>query len=328
MMGFFMGRGNAQMFANVGGVVKWFNPLLLLIELSLSDSYLYLLIFVGASIAILIITVLVFASLFSLLHELVSSIKMKNVYVRKELKIKNEFKTLLGIEFKRLFNSKMYFLNGVMGAMMCVLMTILSIISTTPIAADPNAAEYFNILIVPIMIAIMMFILSISNPSCSALSIEGKSFWLAKTLPINMKKYMYAKILVTYIIFIPASMISSTIVVVFYHNDILGCVMAYVIPIIAILLFGVIGLINNVKHPKFKWKNEQEVVKNSVAVTFTMLFGFLISIVLGTVLIVVSIWSTLIAYIVVSIVLIVLFIICLTHLRKIFVSRINAMEDL
>ena len=328
MAGFFINTGKGAAISAMGDVIKWFNPSLLFVELAISDSMLYILIFIGINIVVFALTVVIFSLAFSKLHDLVTSIKMKNTYVRKQLKIKDEFKTLFGIEIKRLVNSKMYLINSIIGAIMAIVSTTLTLISTRAVREDPNAIYYYDLLIGPIGILVLMFIISISNPSCCAISMEGKNFWMSKTLPISLKKYMKAKLLITYIFHIPASIICSTVIVIFYHNDVFACIMTYLIPIVMVLISGVIGLTMNVKHPKFKWKNEQEVVKNSVSVLFTMLFGFLISTNVGAITIsLIALVNVYVGYSVGLALLVIILIICYSYLNKIFVKRIEDMED-
>ena len=327
ILGFFMRSSDPTMLMNMSNVIKWFNPSLLFLELAFNQSMLYLLVLVGSNIGLLLVTVFVFVMLFDKLHLLVTSVRMQNVYVRKELKIKNEFKTTLGLELKRLVNTKMYFINSIMGPLLALIMIPLGIISTMRIKEDPNAVQYYNQIIVPAGITTLMWILSISNPSACSISIEGKTFWISKTLPISLRKYMYAKLLLTYIIYIPSSIIASTIIVVFFHFDALGIIMTYVMPIIFVLISGLIGLICNVKHPKFKWRNEQEVCKNSLAVGLTMLWGSIVSLSVGTQLIVLTFINPVLAYLLGMGTLIVVLLICWFHLKTIFIKRIEAMED-
>ena len=190
MMGFFMRNSDVTTFETMGNTFKWMNPSLLFIELSISKSYLFLLAFVGANLLLFLITVFLFAVSYSKLHLLVTSVRMKNNYVRKDLGIQNELKTLLSIDLKRLFNSRMYLLNSLTGAFMAILAILMLIISTKniPVSEAETAYTYYDFAI-PIAIATLMFTFSIANPSSSAISIEGKTFWLTKTLPISKKKY-------------------------------------------------------------------------------------------------------------------------------------------
>ena len=328
LMGFFMRNTNPTAMTNMNNVIKWFNPSLLLLELAFNQNLLFLILFAASNIVLLLVTILIYSLLFDKLHSLVTSIKMKNVYVRKELKIQNEFKTLFNIELKRLINTKLHFINGVMGPLMSLIMVPVAIFSTLSVREIPEAVDYYNLLIVPSLLTVAMWIASISNPSASSISIEGKTFWISKTLPISYKKYMYAKLLITYVLFIPASLIVSTIIVVFFHFDVFEIIMTYLIPIVFSILCGLIGLICNVKHPKFKWKNEQEVVKNAAAIIFTMLLGFFISLSLGGLLIGLVFFNKIFAYALTLSVLVVITIVCYAYLNSIFAKRIEAMEDL
>lgn len=330
LMGFFLRNGTGDQFSAMGNVIKWFNPSIILLEMTYSmNNYLFLVAFVASNALILAISIALLSLFFSKLHELVTSVRMKNVYVRKELKIKDEFKSLLGIEFKRLFNSRIYLLNSVMGAIMCIFAVIMTVVSTNKFneITDPEALRIISLVMGPTMITVMMFVLTISNPSAASISMEGKTFWIVKTLPISFKKYMYVKLLPTYIIFIPAALISSTIVVIMYHTDILGIIMTYIIPILAVIFSGLLGLIFNMQHPKFKWSNEQEVTKSGLPIILTMIVGMLSSLVLGGGLIGLMFVSPILAYSVVSVLLALISFILYLYLNAVFVKKMEAMED-
>ena len=271
----------ANTLTNISGIVQWINPAIYFVALAHTSNYAFIALFVGINIASLIIVVLVFALFFDRLHEMVSALKSDFKYIRKELKTKNELKTLLGMEFKRLFSSKMYFMNSAAGLIMAVIMSVfigLLFMPNSPITGKPEIAEFGKnyAFFAGVIIA---FGISMSNTCTVGISIEGKNFWLVKSLPINYKKYMWAKILLSLILIIPVSLISSTVIVLFIMPDWLSILAIYLVPVFATLFNVFMGLLINSSFYKLRWTNEQEVVKSSTAVWLSMLVGFLSDIV-------------------------------------------------
>ena len=319
----------------VGNALKWLNPTYILIEMGMassSSSWIYLLLFVAVNLAILGGTIAFLSLLFDRLHEMVTGVRMKPGKTNKVLKNKNESKALLSLEFKRLFASKNYFVNSCMGAIMGIVGSSIYLFLMNRSGSDmpADAKVVFELLIMPIFVAISALVFGISCPAVSAISIEGKTFWIIKSLPIDYKKYMHAKLAFTLILFLPASLIASSIAVIFRHDNPLDIVMAYVIPLIYILFSAVLGLLINLRHPKLKWDNENEVVKNSASVVIAMLLNFLWAIILSVTLIVATIFlkSPLVPYIVVASVLAVATVIIYLVLRRIFPKKIEEIEDL
>ena len=278
---FFMGKTTnvaeqAGVLTNISNVVKWFNPTLYFVDLAYSSNFLFILIFVGINIASLIVVILVFAFFFDRIHEIVNSLSTNFKYERKNLKVKKELRTLLGMEFRRLISSKMYFINSIVGLITTIIMSVfmgLVFSKHSPF----GMTDEFQVYVQQYAFAgaiIVMFGMSITNPCAIGISIEGKNFWLIKSLPINYKKYMMAKLLLSIILIVPVSLISSTIITILIMPDWISILSIYLVPLLSVLLTIVISLLINLTFYKLRWKNEQEVVKSSSSVVISMLIGF------------------------------------------------------
>lgn len=322
----------ASGFSSVGGILKWINPSYILAELSLTGNRLYLLLYVAISVAVAVLTVLFFALAFDRLHEIVTSISMRKKYVRKELKVKGTGKALLGLEFKRLVNTKLYFINSILSAIMCVLGSTVYIISmnSAMASASADAVGAMKTLFMPIYIVVAAFIIGIGNPAAGVINIEGKNFWIIKSLPTDYRKYMHAKLLFALILTLPGALIASTVAVIFVHESVWDIVFAYVLPLLYIVLDTFVAFMVALRHPKLKWNNESEAVKNSVSALIAMLLGFAMSIAFGAIMIPTSIllpgyrW---VIYLVMTALLLGANLAFYLHLRKNFSSKIDAMEE-
>lgn len=320
-----------SIFSAMGDVIKWVNPSYAIFELSLTSSKLYLLLFIGVNLVTLVAIILLISLFFDRLHVLVSSIKMSKKYVRTDLKNKGETKLLLSLEFKRLLNSRLYFINGCMGAIMTIVSTILFLIpmQTSMKEIEPEQYYYVELLAFPIAITIITMVAGLASPSTCGISIEGKTFWIIKSSPVNLKKYLHVKLLFPMLLYIPSAIIASSLVLIFYHNDVMGIIMVYLIPVCYIILNTMIGLISNLHHIKLKWSNETEVVKNSAAVVIALFIDFGITLAIGTILIVFPLLvNPFLGYIIVLSLLVLAIIPCYLYLRKNFAKIINEYEDL
>ena len=319
-------------FSNIGNVIKWVNPSYIFVELALFNNKLFILAYVGLNLAIAISSILFIALFFDKLHEIVTSTSMKKDYVRKDLKSKSEGRVLLSLEFKRLINSKMYFVNTIMGSLMAILGSSVFIFSftTSMKGVEGDSLATMKTLFIPIYIAVCCLIFGISSPTTGVINIEGKNFWLTKSLPTDYKKLLWAKLLFSWILTIPAALIISTVAVIFSHNNVWDVIFAYIIPILYIILLSLIALIVAIHHPKLKWNSEAEAIKNSITVVISMFIGFGITTFISAALIVIPLVIPAYAYLGylgVSLTLLAPSIPCFIYLYKYFGKRIDLMED-
>lgn len=323
----------AANFSTMGNVLQWVNPSYYFVELSFTGNKLFLLLYVGMTLAIAIVSVLFLALAFDKLHEIVSSVRMKKEYVRKDLKNKGEVRLFYSLEFKRLFNSKFYFTNTIMGSIMAIMGTTVFLVSMTqPFAtASQEAIYYIKLLIGPIFVTTVMLILGLVTPTTGVINIEGKNFWLTKSLPIDYKKYMHAKLLFSWTLTIPAAIIASTIEVIFNHDVGWEIAFVYIIPIIFVIVSSLVGLIVAMDHPKLKWNSEAEAIKNSASVLIALIINVLLSFILGAGLIVIPAIMpqfNYVGYLATTVLLILFAVLLYSNLNKNFAKKIEEIEEL
>ena len=320
-------------FSSIGNVIKWINPSYIFVEYSLEGNKLWLLLYVGITLIIALLSILFIVIFFDKLHDIVSSISMKTKYVRKDLKNKTEGKVLLTLEFKRLINSKIYFVNTLMGGIMTILGSTVFLImfSQAKNNASQEALPSMNLLFIPIFILISCLIINISSPTTGSINIEGKNFWLTKSLPTDYKVYLRIKLIFAWILTIPAVLIASTIAVIFHHESAWEIIFTYLIPLIYTIFGSLVGMVVAIHHPKLKWQNETEAVKNSITVLISFLINFGFTMILSALLIVLPLLLPSIPYLgeLIALVLIVIATIPLyIYLHKNFAKKIEEIEDL
>lgn len=114
--------------------------------------------------------------------------------------------------------------------------------------------------------------------SASSISLEGKRIWLLKSSPINERKLFTSKICVHLSIVQPCIVIGATLVTAFLGLSFLQALALFVLPTLVNLLLAFCGLLINLWQPVLEWDNETKVVKQSLAVLLTMLFGLALTV--------------------------------------------------
>lgn len=280
----------ANSFNNITNVVKWLNPLIIFVEWSITKNILYIFAFIGINMAILVLITLFLSLSYSTMHELVSSFKLNNKYERKELKVKGEYKNMLGFELKRLFGSKAFLLNVVMSLIAAIFITGMACYYYIQLKNQGNELIPYVEKYAVFGIVVIIFSLGLSNYCSACISFEGKNFWLLKTLPINKKTILNAKLMTSIILQIVFSIICSTIIVVIVNVDIFTIIMLYLIPIMYLIFTSLFGLVINLIFYSLKWDNEQKVIKNSKSVIITMFATMLFDLIALAILVLLSIY--------------------------------------
>ena len=144
--------------------------------------------FLSICCIILFVVIVMLTYFYDHIHDLLTTSRSKKKQQNIEHKITTSSKSLLKIEFKKYFSSKGYLMNTIVGGILCIVMVGI-MLSTLLTNEDP---EFVAIIkdIVPYLSLMIMWCIGISTPAASAISMEGKSFWIIKTLPIDYKKYL------------------------------------------------------------------------------------------------------------------------------------------
>ena len=320
----------AMVFTTASSIAKWINPSILFAEMALNSNFAFILVFVGISILSVALVVTVLSVFYDGLHETIHSMKANYKYERKELKSKKQLKALFGNEVRRLVSSKMYFLNSVAGLITTLFMSVIMGFMFSKYSPAKPTEEFMKLIHDYAFVGalVVMFGLGITNTCSVGISMEGQNFWLVKTLPINYKKYMWAKLLLALVLTVPVSLISSTVLVIFIMPDWYSILAIYLIPLYYVCLTVVLGLLINLTFYKLKWKSEQEVVKNSSAVIISMLIGFGIMMVMSGILVGLGIVNPLLAIFLGLGLLFIALVVFYIILSKTFERKLFIIEDL
>lgn len=245
-----------------------------LIYKSLLGEWQSLLIFVGAS-------VLPFSAFVYLVGRsyVKASLRSRGSYVRRNFQLRTlrratQNKALMWRELKRYFSSYIYVMNTIVGPILTTIMMIVMAIKMEPILNNLAIGEN-NMEMVPFVLAgVFSFMLGITSTTACSLSIEGRQFWILKTAPVHEKQIFRPKILLNLLVSVPFILINVIIANIIIDIKPLDSIFMFIIPSLLALYMSLLGLFVNILFPRFDYDNETKVVKQSVSVLITMIFGF------------------------------------------------------
>lgn len=264
---------NSDKIANI--ISTWIN-LIYQLALAASGNILGFIIFTGVTIILAIICFYILKNSFSKI--IINSNKVTISKTKVQYKTKSNIQsTLLAKEFKRFISLPIYLMNCGLGCLLILAIAVGVVIKRNDIpelimvldAINPNAINYIPIGI----IAIICLIQSIGSISTPSISLEGKSLWILKSLPIDTYEILNAKKLLHFLFnVIPALISASVICIVFkleYSVSIYVCV--------AILLYtelsACIGVILSLINPNFNWTSETQPVKQAMNILYAMIIN-------------------------------------------------------
>lgn len=188
-------------------------------------------------------------------------------------------------ELRKYLSSANYMLNTSIGSIFMLLVSVAIIIYAPTIreiiapSAEGNGINLPRIMSV-MSLGIAMLLSANNFISAPSISLEGKTLWLLKSLPIRPKTAFSAKSALHFAITAPFTLLASIVLSVVLRLSPLSAIICVLAALAFVLLCGRSGVIINLAFPNVKWTNETIAVKQGLSVLFSMLGGVLYSIIL------------------------------------------------
>ena len=190
-------------------------------------------------------------------------------------------KALFSREIKRLLSSPVYILNAGLGVIFIAIAAVALVIKKAYFLKLVAQMGFDNGTIAAGFVFGLCLMASVVLFTAPSISLEGKTLWIVKSLPISEKDILSAKLnLHIYLTVIPIVLASVAAIYVLAPSA-LNAITIFLAPVFFLMLSANIGLICNLKSPNFDWINETQVVKQSVSVLLAMLFSSLAVLVPG-----------------------------------------------
>lgn len=174
-------------------------------------------------------------------------------------------------ELKRYFASAIYVMNTCIGGV------LLALLGAAAVIAGPEQLQTFlgqSGILTQFIPLLLGFMCAISPTTSSAISMEGRQWWIVQSLPVSTRTVLNSKILVNLTVMLPCCVIAWILLLLALPMTALDALFVLLVPVCYTLFMSVVGLAVNLKMPIFNWESETTVVKQSGAALVSMLIGF------------------------------------------------------
>ncbi len=228
-----------------------------------------LVLFIVVSLTVMIFTVFITAENFHTIVRRLQNFTAKHDYKIGEMASRGLLKALYFREAKRYFSSSIYVVNTIIGPVMGAVMSIALCIAGLDTITSSLPIEVDVLSLLPFVFAAVFCMMTTTSTS---ISMEGKQFWIVKSMPVPAKTLFDSKILLNLSLMLPFYVISVAAIAIAVKPNPQQFVWLVIIPASLMVFVVVFRITINLKFHSFDWEKEEAVVKQSLP---SMLGGFL-----------------------------------------------------
>ncbi len=269
-------------FSNVGNVVpmaKWFAK-----AVNEKDIVSILLL-----VCISVVAYEVFFFVFSKFYKSINT-KLSTAHITKAKVIDKDFKrrsvpmSICAKEAKRFTGSTTYITNIGMGAVMTVVLGIAILfldvnkVVSSMAGMEVDLSNVSASLVIPILV--YFFTGMVPSTACS-MSLEGKNYWIIKSLPLDMMDVFKGKMIFNLFLFMPVALFATITSCISLKASPLEWAVAICYTVTANLFSTAFGMYMGAKYMQLDWDNEIQVIKQGRAVAGYLLPNMLSTMMVG-----------------------------------------------
>ena len=205
---------------------------------------------------------------------------VKVAYKESKSKTRSVDAALLAREGKRLTSSANYMLNAALGVLFIPVMTVVIAVAGNNIISLLN--EVFGEggigITVAFLLGILIMMSGMTMTAAPAVSMEGKSLWLVRSLPVTEKQILNAKLRLQLLLScIPSLLfciVTAIVMVPVLHPDIFTVILFLILPQLFNIFYAQILLLLGIKHAILDWTSETIAIKQNVGSLLSVLFAW------------------------------------------------------
>lgn len=197
----------------------------------------------------------------------------KKKYVERSTAALSPKRALLRREWKRFLASPAYILNCGLGSILLMIGAVVLFIERGKIEPILQM-EGIGGLLPWLFLLGLCFTGGMSMVTAASISLEGKSLWVVRSLPVDTRDVLKAKLRLHEQISLPPLLLCVLAALLILRPALPLLLCFLLLPPVFSLFAGLVGLAENLRHPNLDWTNETQAVKSSMAVLFTMLIAW------------------------------------------------------
>lgn len=255
------------------GIDTWYLPSRWFTEAVNQCKFGSFLVLIGVSIVLFEVVFMVISKSYRKINSQLKSHAAKKSYKMTNQKQKNVISSIAYKEFKRLLGSTTYLTNIGFGEIMTFILGVAALIvgADKLIASITEGAPVTKEMILPAIPFIVYFMIGMVASTCCSFSLEGKNYWILKSLPIKKMDIVKGKILFNLLLTVPFSVFATLCLCISAKAGVLLTIIFTITSISLCIFSSVFGAVCGIKFMKLDWENEVEVIKQGSAVTIYLL---------------------------------------------------------
>lgn len=260
----------------VGKSVKsWLYPFYLLGN-GAEGNIISLLLFLGITLLLSVIVAFLLSKTFTGIVSK-SEATEKKAYSDKSIKVSGVGTTLLKKEFKHYVGSAVYMLNCSLATFLMPVMAVCAVIWKQKLREVIYMTGIKSGFIPIIALTAIIAVLSMNDLTAPSVSLEGKSLWILKSMPVDTYNVFRSKINMQLCLTTPIAVLLTVCVALALGFDFSTIVYMVVAIIVYTFLWANFGLFVNLKMPNLEWTNEVVPIKQSLSVGIVLFGGFAVA---------------------------------------------------
>lgn len=193
-------------------------------------------------------------------------------YKEKAMRVSSPSAALLRKDFRHFIGNPMYVMNAWLGEILLVVCCVALLIKREllqqllPVLSGGEGT-------VGLILCVVLCGISCTNLiAAPSISLEGKSLWIAQSIPVPAAAVLRAKARLQMLMCIPLTALASLLVSVMLRLSLPMAAMVILLPAAFNTFSALLGVIVNLHFPKFDYINETAAIKQSMSVVICM-FG-------------------------------------------------------
>ncbi len=226
-----------------------------------------LLLYVGASLAAILLAGALFGRFFVRINSFLTARTSKKRFVLGRQKRRSARAALLLREWRHFLSINSYVLNSAFGPVLS-LIAVIALAAFVPVETLVTLLGWEALGDMP-MVALpflVSWLIGIVPTTACSVSLEGKSLWLIKSLPVAPRDWLMPKLWLNLQLFAPFAVIDSLVLAWLFRARGMALAVLLLMPLLMGAFCALLGLIVNCRFPRFDWTSEAKVAKNSSGV--------------------------------------------------------------
>ncbi len=256
-------------------------------------AILELVLLVGVSIALFVLVFYLMGNSYRSINSALASHAAAKNYKMTEQKSHSILNAIAYKEFKRMTGSTVYMTNAAMGEIFALIIGVLTLIVGFDKIVGfimPGAPVTSYDIIQPAIPFILYFFIGMLATTVSSPSLEGKNYWIIKSLPIEMKTVYQGKMLFNMYLSVPFMIVSTVFMCISAKVPVVNMILYLVLGFVLCAFSTARGCVCGIKHLRLDWENEVEVIKQGAGVAIYMFPNLFASVGLAALSVFLGIW--------------------------------------